>query len=89
MRIVTAKRASSKSRSRSKSATSANRKQGAATALTTISKGSTIEKEKTMTGTSGNQAKKKLKNLQSKKQTVRLARLEKMYQELTEIDAKR
>lgn len=89
MRIVTAKRASSKSRSRSKSATSANRKLGVATALTTISKGSTIEKEKTMTGTSGNQAKKKLKNLQNKKQTVRLARLEKMYQELTEIDAKR
>ena len=47
------------------------------------------KKEKTMTGTSGNQAKKKLKNLQNKKQTVRLARLEKMYQELTEIDAKR
>jgi len=40
-------------------------------------------------GTSGNQAKKKLKNLQNKKQNVRLARLEKMYHELTEIDAKR
>ena len=33
-------------------------------------------------------AKKKLKNLQDKKSNNRLARLEKMYQELTEIESK-
>jgi len=57
--------------------------------VTTNSKGSTLERDRAPVGTSGNQAKKKLKNLQNKKQNVRLARLEKMYHELTEIDAKR
>jgi hypothetical protein len=33
-------------------------------------------------------AKKKLKTLQDKKSSSRLARLEKMYQELTDIEAK-
>ena len=33
-------------------------------------------------------AKQKLKNLQNKKSNQRLAKLEKMYQELTEIEAK-
>lgn len=39
-------------------------------------------------GVASKAAKQKLKNLQNKKSNQRLAKLEKMYQELTEIEAK-
>jgi len=39
-------------------------------------------------GVASKTAKQKLKNLQNKKSNQRLAKLEKMYQELTEIEAK-
>ena len=44
--------------------------------------------ESTGVSKTANNAKAKLKNLQSKKSNQRLAKLEKMYQELTEIEAK-
>ena len=44
--------------------------------------------ESTGVSKTANNAKAKLKNLQNKKSNQRLAKLEKMYQELTEIEAK-
>ena len=61
----------------SKAATPASAKQTTAPAA-----------QKVDLGAAGKTAKQKLKNLKSKQSNMRLARLEKMYQELTEIEAK-
>ena len=66
--MIAAPKLKSKSRSRSKSAASVNKKQ--TTTVTTHSKESTLDRERPVQ--SGSQAKKKLKNLQNKKQNMRL-----------------
>ena len=56
--------------------------------VTPLASKKTSLKADTSLGAASKTAKQKLKNMQSKKSNQRLAKLEKMYQELTEIEAK-